>query len=108
MDRQGWNFGSLVTDKTKLKQLCLEVEQHFPIPTKRLCRYIDGTEDTLLRLKLGEHYRGFYIPISERDFLPEHIRQCLFSPLDDFAEVMPFSEMVAFDSLIYVRGTTCS
>jgi hypothetical protein len=57
---------------------------------------------------MGIHFRGFHIPLSGREVLPEYLRECFFRPYDEFNVGMEFEEIVAFDNLIYIRHDTCS
>ncbi len=57
---------------------------------------------------MGAHFRGFHIPLSGREALPEYLRDCFYNPFDEFNVGQTFDEMVAFDNLIYLRHDTCS
>jgi hypothetical protein len=88
------------------------VEKYFALPAHRLYSYFAGSDDYQLRQEppasFGPHYRGFHVPISGRHSLPIYLQECFFHPLEQFTEVVPFAEMVAFDNLIYVKESTCS
>jgi hypothetical protein len=107
-----WYFDYSATNEKTLKPLCLEVEKHFTLPARRLLRYFAASDDYQLRQQppegFGPYYRGFCMPLSSRGCLPLYLQQRFFYPPEQFAEVMPFDKMVAFDSLIYVRTSTCS
>src|SRR5450631_2401591 len=107
-----WHFDSSVTNQAILRTFCLEVEKHYSLPCKRLCRYFAGWDDSQLLqeppIGFGPHYRGFHCPLSGRHSLPMYLQQCFFHPLEQFTTIVPFAEMVAFDNLIYVRHSTSS
>jgi hypothetical protein len=104
---RAWNFNGSETNETRLKPLCQQVEAHFSLPTKRLCRYFATSPDDYLRQMNGEYYRGFHAPRSSRHVLPIYLLHCFFRPFDEVTSDMPFEETVAFDNLIYVRDSTC-
>jgi len=108
---KGWHFDNTAHEAT-LKPLCLELEKHFTLPARRLLRYFASSDDCQLRQEppvgFGAYYRGFYMPLSARGCLPLYLQECFFHPLEQFTEVVPFEKMVAFDSLIYLRESTCS
>lgn len=53
---------------------------------------------------LGEHYRGFHVPISGRGDLPHYLLYGFFHPLE---LGMSYEDSIAFDNLIYIRQSTC-
>jgi len=109
----GWHFGKPAYEAT-LKPLCLEVEKHFTLPTRRLYRYFAGSDDYQLRqeppIGVGTYYRGFHCPRSGRQGLPMYLQECFFYPLEEFTDIVVSSsdEMAAFDNLIYIRDNTCT
>jgi hypothetical protein len=104
VDDPAWNFNNTKANEDKLKPLCLQVESHFVLPPKRLCRYFATSDDKYLRARNGEHYRGFLVPYSSRQSLPIYLLKCFF---DESKSDAPFDETVAFDYLIYIRDSTC-
>jgi hypothetical protein len=106
--QDGWNFNGSETNESSLKPLCLEVEKHFGLPARRLYRFFAVEDDVYLANLMGSHFRGFHIPLSGRNVLPEYLRDCFFRPYDEFDVGVAFEEMVAFDNLIYIRHDTCS
>src|SRR5271155_2647829 len=55
---RSWLFNGSVENETRLKPLCQQVEAHFTLPARRLCRYFAVGEDVEL-LDVGKYYRGF-------------------------------------------------
>jgi hypothetical protein len=108
MTSNAWNFNGSVENETKLKPLCQQVEAQFKLPARRSCRYFASTEDEYLQTTHGKYYRGFNVALSGRGALPEYLRACFFHPFEDIPEDATFDEMVAFDSLIYIRQSTCA
>ena len=104
----GWNFNGSDANESALKPICREVEKHFALPTRRLYRYFAVEDDPYLAGLMGAHFRGFHIPLSGRNDLPEYLRDCFFRPFEEYDATMTFEQMVAFDNLIYVRHDTCS
>jgi hypothetical protein len=100
----GWNFNCSAENEATLRPLCQEAEKHFQLPTGRLYRYFARTEDPILLQMRGEHYRGFYCHISERNWLPTYLSHCFFRP--DYAGDT-YEDMIAFDDLIFIRHSTC-
>jgi len=108
---RSWIFDSPEKEAT-LRPLCQRVEKEFELPTARLCRYFAGSDDECLiaNPRFGSHFRGFHATVAARNSFPKYLFDCFFHPLETFTvrETSPsFEEMVAFDSLIYVRSGTC-
>ena len=106
--QDGWNFNGSATNEAALKPICQEVEKHFALPTRRPYRYFAVEDDSDLAAMMGAHFRGFHIPFSGRNDLPEYLRDCFFRPFEEYNATMTFEQMVAFDNLIYVRYDTSS
>lgn len=106
-DDPAWNFNYSETHVASLKPLCQQIESHFELPPKRLCRYFANGDDFCLRQMCGEHYRGFHAPRSSCPVLPHYLVPCFYHPFDPFKSDVPFEETIAFDNLIYIRDTTC-
>jgi len=104
----GWNFNGSAANESKLKPLCQKVESHFNLPAKRLYRYFAIEDDPYLAGLMGVHFRGFHVPLSGRNDLPEYLRDRFFRPFEEYDLSMTFEQMVAFDNLIYVRHDTCA
>jgi hypothetical protein len=107
---RSWIFGNGNTRETEIRRLCQQVEEEFDLPNRRLCRYFaDFDDEELLRLH-GRHFRGFHAPISAYRGLDRwpYLKLCFLYPLENFTEVVPFEQMVAFDSLIYIRSNVWS
>lgn len=107
-EADGWNFNGSTANESTLRPLCQEIESHFDLPAKRLYRYFAVEDDAYLAGVMGRHFRGFHIPLSGRNDLPEYLRDCFFRPFEECHLAMTFEQMVAFDNLIYVRHDTCS
>jgi len=103
--KDGWNFNHSAENESKLRPLCEQVEQHFELPAGRLYRYFARTDDPSLSQIHGEHYRGFYCHISERNWLPTYFYHFLYRP-DYVGDT--FEDALAFDDLIFVRHSTCA
>lgn len=103
---RAWNFGGSAEYETTLKPLCLQVESHFSLPSKRLWRYFATSDDPHMKMwmGLGEHYRGFHIPRSGRGVLPLYLLHGFFHPLE---LALSYEDSIAFDNLIYIRQSTC-
>lgn len=106
--QDGWNFNGSDTNESVLKPICQKVEKEFALPARRLYRYFAVEDDADLARLMGAHFRGFHIPLSGRNTLPEYLRECFFTPYDEFDLSKSFEEMVSFDNLIYIRYETCS
>jgi hypothetical protein len=106
--QDGWNFNGSHTNESALKPICQEVQKQFALPARRLYRYFAVEDDVYLAGLMGAHFRGFHIPLSGRNVLPEYLREYFFRPYDEFDVSMAFEEIVAFDNLIYIRYDTCS
>ena len=106
--QDGWNFNGSDTNESVLKPTCQEVEKQFALPAGRLYRYFAVEDDADLARLMGAHFRGFHIPLSGRNTLPEYLLNCFFRPFEEYDATMTFEQMVAFDNLIYVRYDTCS
>jgi hypothetical protein len=106
----GWNFNGSAENESVLRPLCKAVEQHLNVPTARLHRYFAVNDDSYLQQANGQHYRGFYCHIAERNGLPSYLFDCFFHTLDQFtvSSFKSFDDMVAFEHLIYIRASTCS
>jgi hypothetical protein len=105
-NRDSWMFNGSVENEIRLKPLCQQVEAHFKLPDRRLCRYFAVEEDEEL-MDIGKYYRGFHTSYStdkRRKLLPPHLRNCFFRPPDE-TFVRPVRD---FDSLIYIRASTCT
>jgi hypothetical protein len=108
---RSWVFSSPAKEAT-LKPLCQRVEAEFDLPAGRLCRYFADFDDPSLiaNPRFGQHFRGFHATVAARNSFPKYLFDCFFHPLEMFTmrERSPsFEEMVAFDTLIYVRQSTC-
>lgn len=108
---RSWVFGS-PTKGAELKPLCLRVEAEFDLPAGRLCRYFADFDDPCLitNPRFGQHFRGFHATVAAKEEFPQYLRDCFLHPLETFTmrETSPtFDEMVAFDTLIYLRPSTC-
>jgi hypothetical protein len=57
-------------------------------------------------MRFGQNFRGFYLPFPEsaRAEWPPHLLHCFFRPFDE----TPGDAVIAFDSLIYIRHSTCA
>jgi len=106
---ESWHFNGSAENES-LRPLCEAAEQHLQLPVARLCRYFAVTEDAYLLQMNGQHYRGFYCHIAERNWLPPYLFDCFFHPPNEFtaSSFNSFDEMVAFEHLIYIRAGTCS
>lgn len=104
---RSWRFGSKGERESKVRPLCVRVEDHFDFPARRLCRYFADLEDEYLANRFGRHFRGFHVPLAGRGVLPQDTQECFFYPPEATAEDATFGEMVAFDNLIYIRHSTC-
>jgi|SRR5580700_4214002 hypothetical protein len=104
-DDPAWNFDGSEENEATLKPLCHQVELHFVLPPKRLCRYFATWDDPAL-WQNGQHYRGFHVPRSCR-VLPYYLISCFYHPFDSLNPDVPFNNTVAFDNLIYIRDSTC-
>jgi hypothetical protein len=109
---RSWFFDSSEKEAT-LKPLCQRVEEEFELPTRRLCRYFAGFDDVYLIANpcFGPHLRGFHATVAARNSFPKYLFDCFFHPLETLTmrHTLPsFEEMVAFDSLIYIRSSTCN
>jgi hypothetical protein len=107
-----WVFGSPEIEAA-LKPLCRRVEAEFDLPADKFCRYFADSDDPYLvgNPRLGRHFRGFHATVAARNTLPRYLFDCFFFPLEMFIlrEKSPtFKEMVAFDTLIYIRQNTCN
>jgi hypothetical protein len=100
----GWNFNNSPDNESVLKPLCEQVEQYFPLPTQRLYRYFATTDEEYFRQPwvFGEHYRGALIAYSKGlgSWLHTYLLQCFFADGS-------FANALAFDTMIYVRYSTC-
>src|SRR5947209_4820355 len=108
---RSWVFGSPELE-TALKPLCQRVEAEFDLLEDNFCRYFADFDDPCLigDPPFGRHFRGFHATVEARNTLPRYLFDCFFFPLEMFIlrEKSPtFKEMVAFDTLIYVRQSTC-
>ena len=108
---RSWVFGSR-EQEAKVKPLCQRVEAEFDLTSGRLCRYFAESDDSYLVSNpyFGQHFRGFHATVESRNAFPQYIRDRFFHPFNMLTtrETSPtFDEMVAFDSLIYVRKSTC-
>ena len=56
---------------------------------------------------VGPHFRGFHATVAARNSFPRYLFDCFFHPLETLRGIPSFEEMVAFDSLIYIRHSTC-
>jgi hypothetical protein len=101
---RGWNFNDSEENESRLKPLCQQVESHFGLPPKRLCRYFATWDDPALRYMNGEYYRGFHAPRRSCPILPAYLAPCFYRP---FTSDIPFEKTIAFDNLIYIRDSTC-
>jgi len=104
----GWNFNGSAMNEAELKPICQEVEKHFSFPPRRIHRFFAVDDDYFLAELMGSHFRGFHIPISGREVLPDYLRDCFFRPYDEYDLNTPFEDIVAFDNLIYIRKGTCA
>jgi len=109
---RSWVFGSPEIEAA-LKPLCRRVEAEFDLPADKFCRYFADSDDPCLvgNPRLGHHFRGFHATVAARNTLPRYLFDCFFFPLEMFIlrEKSPtFEEMVAFDTLIYIRQNTCN
>ncbi len=107
---KGWNFNESITNEATLKPLCREAEKHFTLPLHRLYRYFANAEDDYLLRTIGQYYRGFYTPFSWRRNLPSYLQDCFFLSMDEVyasEKMLSLNEMTAFDSLVYIRHSTC-
>jgi hypothetical protein len=104
---ESWLFNGSVENETKLKPLCQQVETHFQLPARRLCRYFATTEDVWLIRIIGKNYRGVHIPYAARQISPD-LQQCFFHRLTGFPTNVTFENTIAFDNLIYIRASTCA
>src|ERR1700685_312581 len=97
-----WNFGGSAEYEATLKPLCPQVESHFSPQSKRRWRYFATWDDQhrLALMGLGEHYRGFHVPISGRSVLPNYLREGFYHSLQ---LGMSYGDSIAFDNLIYIR-----
>jgi hypothetical protein len=107
----GWNFDNSTKNEAALKPLCLEADEQFQFPARRLYRYFAATDDAILRGEppyFGQYYRGFHIPFTGREILPYYLSNLFFHPFDPNREEPSWEEQIAFDNLIYIRDETCS
>lgn len=102
---RSWIFCS-AEKESLLRPLCQRVEAQFQLPKTRLCRYFADSDDAALSYLYGAHFRGFHAPFSARRVLPIYLIQCFFHAFDPSRDV-PFEDTIAFDSLIYIRHSTC-
>lgn len=106
IDDLAWHFNGSKENESALKPLCLEIEKHFKLPDKRLCRYFAISDDPFFSLIHGPHYRGFHVSGSGSN-VPDYLNQCFFLPPQESYE-LPFEERTAFDNLIYIRNGTAN
>jgi len=81
-----------------LEPLCSLVIGHFQLPDFRLLCFFDDEDPACFAQRCGSRYRGFYTPIKGSGYFPPYISQLFFGSGGDFA----------FDSVIYLRGSTCA
>jgi hypothetical protein len=108
---RSWIFAASEKETT-VKPLCQQFEKEFDLSTGRLCRYFAGSDDLCLLANphFGPDFRGFHATVEARNSFPKYLFDCFFHPLETFTmrgTSPSFEEMVAFDSLIYVRHSTC-
>jgi len=105
---RSWIFEASEKEAT-VKPLCLRVEKEFNLSAGRLCRYFAGSDDGCLIANphFGLHFRGFHATVAARNSFPKYLFDCFFHPLETLRGIPSFEEMVAFDSLIYIRHSTC-
>lgn len=111
LDRS-WIFNGSAEDEASFKPLCQQVEKHYQLPVRRLCRYFACSDDGYLIDTHGPYFRGFLATFPARHTLPKYLLNCFFHPLDvffhAFGDFPSFDETVAFDNLIYIRRSTCA
>ena len=106
---RSWVFGYGNTKESEIRQLCKRVEAEFDLPARRLCRYFASSDDGCLiaNPRFGPHFRGFHATFEARNSFPKYLFDCFFHPLETLRGIPSFEEMLAFDSLIYIRHSTC-
>ena len=105
---RSWVFGYGNTKESEIRRLCKRVEAEFDLPATRLCRYFASSDDRSLIANplFGRTFGAFTRPL-RRELFPEVSLRCFFHHLETLKGTPSFEEMVAFDSLIYIRHSTC-
>ncbi len=106
MSDKSWNFNGSIENESKLKPLCLEVENRFRFPALRLCRYFATSEDAFFIERFGKNFRGFFMPLAGRLELPHYLERCFYRPFDELTDNYAYEDLFAFDGMVYVRSMT--